>query len=283
MPVWNRVSIVGVGLIGGSIGVDLLRRGLAREVIGIGRRPESLAVAERAAALSRGTTNLAEGVQGAELVIVCTPVGRIVDDVLAVAKHAPADAVITDAGSTKAAIVAELENRLPRTSRFVGSHPLAGGERSGPGAAVGDLFVGRKVVITPTAQTEPTALAVVEQFWQSLGALTVRMSPDEHDRAVATTSHLPHLAATALALATGSGELPLVARGWLDTTRIAAGDADLWQQIIAANREHVLAALEQFGNELAEIQGSIEAQDWARLEALLAEGKARREAAGRGA
>ena len=280
MPQWNRVTIVGVGLIGGSIGIDLLRRGLAREVIGVGRRQESLAAAKQAGAATRTTLDLAEGVAGAELVVVCTPVGRIVDDVLMAARYAPLGALITDAGSTKVEIVAALADALPAGARFVGSHPLAGGERSGPSAATAELFVGRTVIVTPTTATEPGVEQAIREFWQQLGARVVTMLPDDHDRAVATTSHLPHLAATALAVATSARDLPLVARGWLDTTRIAAGDADLWRQIIAANRSHVLESLARFECELADLRRAVEQQDWPRLEALLAEGKRIRDAAG---
>jgi prephenate dehydrogenase len=279
MITWNRVAIVGVGLIGGSIGIDLLRRKLARHVVGIGRSDASLRAALRIGAVSSTTTDLAEGVRDVELVIVCTPVGRIVEDVRQAARFCPPGALITDAGSTKADIVAHLDGVLPAHVAFVGSHPLAGGERRGPTAAVADLFVDRLVVLTPTIDTTAGHVEVLHDFWSSLGARVISMTPEEHDRIVAVTSHLPHLVASALAASIDPSELPLVARGWLDTTRIAAGDAGLWRQIFDANRTNVLAALRRFEESLGTLRQSLEVEDLDRLEALLDAAKHQRDRA----
>ncbi len=285
MPARLRVAIVGVGLIGGSIGLALRQRGLAEEVIGIGRRAASLEKAVALGAVDRGTTNLVEGVAEADLAIVTTPVGTIVDAVRSIAK-ASTRAAITDAGSTKAEICRTLRQPLaedPEASpaapaRFVGSHPLAGGHRTGPEHARGDLFDGRTVVITPDDDTPPGLVLRFQEFWQSLGAEVTLLAPQEHDRALAATSHLPHLVAAALAAATPEEWLRLAATGWADTTRIAAGDPQLWTQIFGQNRTAVLDALRRFEHRLAQFEDAITTADPAALSAQLQEAKRLRDA-----
>lgn len=278
MKLWDTVAIVGVGLIGGSVGLGMRRRGLAREIIGVGRREESLRAARQLGAVNRTTLDLAEAAAEAELVIVCTPVGRIAADVRAAASASRRQPLITDVGSTKARIVAELAGPLPGGARFVGSHPLAGGEKNGPAAADGELFAGRTVVVTPTAPTRESDVADLEQFWRSLEARVVRMSPVDHDRALAATSHLPHLVAAALAAATAAGDLPLTASGWADTTRIASGDPELWAHIFLSNQANVLAALGQYRKTLDDLQKSLELGDEQQLIQLLTEAKLCRDA-----
>lgn len=279
---WKGITIVGVGLIGGSVGLALRRRGLAASIIGVGRRSASLRVAERCGAIDAGTTDLAAGVRAADLVVVCSPVGSIAVQVLEVLRRGPENVVVTDAGSTKRAIVAAVERGQPRGGRvrFVGSHPIAGGEKSGPGAARDDLFVDRLVVVTPTPRSAPTAVDVVEAFWQALGARTVRMTPASHDRVLAATSHLPHLLATALAAATRPEDLPFAGNGWADMTRLAAGDADLWRQILADNKVHVLKSLDKFAKVLADFRAALADDDARRLMRLLTAGKRHRDALG---
>lgn len=295
MKKWDVVAIVGVGLIGGSIGIDLLRGRLAREVVGIGRRAASLNAARRVGAVTRTTLDLAHGVAQADLVIVCTPVGRIVDDVLAVAAACPQSALITDVGSTKFEIVTELAKKLPPTVWFVGSHPLAGGEQAGAAAAVQGLFRDRVVVVTPTATATSIHTAGLESFdsraiqadtkaisgfWKSLGAQVVCMSAEEHDRKLAASSHLPHLAASALAAATPSDCLAFTAGGFADTTRVAAGDPSLWRQIFLSNRGNVLEALGKLEGVLASLRRALEANDAAEVERILTEAKRNRDALG---
>jgi prephenate dehydrogenase len=280
MQRWNRVAIVGVGLIGGSIGMALRQRRLAGEVVGIGRRPESLRVAKRVGAVDTTSTSLPRGVAEAELVVVCTPVEQIVAQVQTAAEHCAAKALITDAGSTKASIVGGLTGSLPRGVRFIGSHPLAGGEKTGPGVASASLFEGRTVVITPSASNPPRDVQAVARFWKALGAKTVECSPEEHDRALAASSHLPHLIASALAAATPHKCLPLTASGWADTTRIAAGDPELWTQIFTDNQRHLLDSLGQFEQVLAALRQAIERKDRRTLTKLLQEAKHKRDAVG---
>ena len=284
MPRWDTVALIGVGLIGGSIGLALRDRGAAKQIVGIGRSASTLRRARRVGAVTATTTNLAKGVRDAELVIVCTPVETVVRFVLEAAEHAPPGSLFTDVASTKAAIVAELDRRRDRLAsrkiRFVGSHPLAGSEKTGPQNARADLLDGRVVVVTPSARTRSADYREIERLWQHLGAKVLRQSPSAHDQAVAAISHLPHLVASALAAGTPTAALPLAAGGWLDSTRVAAGDVELWRQILADNRDHVLKSLSKFETVLTSFREALETEDDTRLVRLLKEGKRQRDAVG---
>ncbi|MCL6505342.1 MAG: prephenate dehydrogenase/arogenate dehydrogenase family protein [Pirellulales bacterium] len=276
---WDTVAIVGVGLMGGSIGLALRGRGLAREVVGIGRRAASLRVARRMGAVTRTSLDVARGVADAELVVVCTPVDRIVADIERVAASCRPDALVTDVGSTKGSIVRGVAGlKLP--IRYVGSHPLAGSERNGPAAATADLLVGRVVVVTPTRETPTRDRRELGRFWRALGARVVEMGAEEHDACVAAISHLPHVAAAALAGSTPAGAMPLAAQGWRDTTRVAAGDAHLWREILLDNRRNVLPRLDVYLQRLQAFQRALAEADATALERLLREGKRRRDAVG---
>jgi prephenate dehydrogenase len=277
---WKTVAIVGVGLIGGSIGLTLRRRKLAQRVVGVGRRTASLRRAKQLGCVDTTTTNIARGVTDAQLIIVCTPVGQIVEHVLEAAIHAHAEALITDAGSTKAEIVSAIENASDIRANFVGSHPLAGSEKNGAQFARDDLLDGRMVVLTPTRKTDKQVINMIESFWQSLGANTERMTPTAHDEALAAVSHLPHLIASALAASTPSKYLPFVAGGWQDTTRIAAGDVELWRQIFQDNKGDLLKSLDRFEQLLAKLRGAVESNDQSQLRRLLQAAKDRRDSIG---
>jgi prephenate dehydrogenase len=272
MAEFDTVTIVGVGLIGGSIGLAVRERKLAAQVIGVGRDDEKLDRAKRLGVIDAGTTNIAHGVEGAQLVVVATPVDTVADFVSQAAGHCANRALVTDAGSTKASIVERVEQLLIDRRdgpRFVGSHPLAGDHRTGVEFARSDLFEGRKAIVTPSEKTHRAAVVEIGGFWQSLGADVVVMGPAEHDEALAATSHLPHLIASALALSTPKDLLPLAASGWRDTTRIAGGDPHLWRAIFAANREEVLAALKRFDCWTAEFRELLTLGQDDRLERLL--------------
>jgi prephenate dehydrogenase len=274
------VAIVGVGLIGGSIGMALRKRELTASVVGIGRRQETLRVARRVGAVTHTTVDLAKGVAEAELVVVCTPVGRIVEDVRTVAQHCPPDTLITDAGSAKHAVVAALDGELPRGCRFLGSHPLAGGEKSGPAHASAELFEGRVSIITPTRNTRAEDFDLLEDFWSSLGSLVMQMSPEEHDRVLALTSHLPHAVAAVLATMVPENCFRLTGAGFIDTTRIAAGDPELWLQIFLANRDNLLRVLRQYQVELNTLVTALAAPDTQKLLEILTLAKKNRNALG---
>ena len=282
MKRWESVTIIGVGLIGASIGLALRERRLAKHVVGVGRRASSLRKAKDRGAVTATTTNLQRGVSAAELIVVCTPVELIVQRVVEAAAAAGPDTLITDAGSTKAEIVRSLDQQLKsnRSVSFVGSHPMAGSEKTGPTYAQADLFEGRVAVVTPTTRSSHAARDAIEEFWRSLGARAVRLSPSEHDRTVAMISHLPHLVSSAVAAATPDDDLPLASTGWLDTTRIAAGDPELWRQILADNRADVLKSLGKFEKVLASFRHALERNDQRKLLQLLEAGKQRREALG---
>jgi prephenate dehydrogenase len=250
----------------------LRERRLVQKIIGIGRRQQTLDVARKIGAIDSGVTSLANGVSQAQLIIVATPVDTIAERVLQASVACPPGALITDAGSTKHTIVAAVDAGLAsRRSgpRFVGSHPLAGNHRTGPDHARADLFERRTVVITPTEHTRPAATTEVRGFWESLGANVRVMSPAEHDAALAITSHLPHIAAVALAAATPTDLLPLTAGGWRDTTRVAAADPALWQAIFTANRQQVLDAISLMDQNMSILRDSLEQGDNETLLAIL--------------
>ncbi len=286
---FERAVIVGVGLLGGSIGLALRARKLAKYVVGISPRGSSLASAIELGAIDSASTTFATACRGADLAIVCTPVQSIAEHVQQCFQTMPADSLITDVGSTKESIVAAIDRTEARRN-FVGSHPLAGSEKSGVEHARENLFNNKLVVVTPAEQTvganqelvsrQTQLTEAVEILWQSLGARTLNMSPRAHDAAVAQISHLPHLLASALAAATPSDLLPLAASGWCDTTRVAAGGVLLWRQILEDNRHPVIAALEGFSSQLDEWLTALRNNDGQKLEALLLEGKQKRDALG---
>ncbi|MCX7425533.1 MAG: prephenate dehydrogenase [Planctomycetia bacterium] len=280
MQRFHTVAIIGVGLIGGSIGLTLRQRGLAERVIGVGRRQASLRTARRVGAVTNTTIDLAKGVEEADLVIVCTPVGRIVDDVRQAAEHCREGILITDAGSTKRSIVEALDDGLARGCRFLGSHPMAGSEKIGPSHASADLFEGRLAVITPTKNTHAQDFDLLAEFWTALGSVVVQMPADEHDRAVAVISHLPHAVAAALAATVPEEFFRLAGTGLKDTTRVAAGGPEVWTPIFKLNRDHILAALAGFRKNLDALGDAIRAGDEAQLERILTTAKKNRDALG---
>jgi prephenate dehydrogenase len=276
----GTLTIVGVGLIGGSIGLAARRRGLADRVIGAGRQAATLERARQLGAIDEACPDLVEAVRQAEVAVFCTPVTLIAEQVLAAAPGCAPGTLLTDAGSTKAAIVGALDGKLPSGVSFVGSHPLAGSEKRGPEHADADLFQGRVTVVTPGPRSDQAAVERAIAFWQALGSRVVLMEPEEHDRALALTSHLPHLLASALA-----GVLPpelrqLAATGFRDTTRIAAGDPSLWTGIFLQNRAALLEALEELQGQLIEFQKALMTGDQPATDALLARGKRSRDALG---
>ena len=281
MPSFQQVSIVGVGLLGGSIALALRQRLPNCKIVGIGRQQGKLETLIHSGMLHEATDKLAEGVATADLVVVCTPVEQIAATVSEALHYAPATCLATDVGSTKATIVRSvMQQGGDAARRFVGSHPLAGDHRSGAEYARPKLLERRTVVVTPAGGTAPEATERICEFWTSLGAEVLEQSPEQHDAALGYTSHLPHAVASALAAATPEDMLALAASGWADTTRVAAADPNLWRQIFLSNREAVLAAIDQFDQHLAWLRSAIAAADEAKLEQLLSEGKQRRDALG---
>jgi prephenate dehydrogenase len=277
---WPTVAIVGVGLIGGSIGRGLQARKLAARVIGVGRSRASLEAARRTGAVTETALDPA-AVAEADLVVVTTGVKSIPGLLEAIDRSIRPGTLLTDAGSTKASIVAAWEKRRKsRRGRFVGSHPLAGSHRRGPEAADGELFTGRVAVVTPAAATPTADVEAIGEFWSALGATVFVMSPREHDRIVAATSHAPHVMAAAIAAATSPAALPFTAGGWRDTTRIAAGDAELWADILLDNAGPLGTALGRVAAAAERILAAVEAGDRRRLVTLLSRAKDARDALG---
>src|SRR6185437_199878 len=269
----STLAIVGVGLLGGSIALAARRRGVVDHIVGTDRDPFALDEALRDGTLDEVFLPPSRTVIEADLVVFCTPVDRIAAQVVETARHCWSNALLTDVGSTKAAIVREVQGRIPNGVEFIGSHPLAGSEKHGFSHASAQLFDGRLVIVTPTAETSDNALSRIRDFWMALGARVQVMDADEHDRALALTSHLPHLLSSALA-----GILPpelyeLTATGFRDTTRLAAGQPSLWSAIFRANQPHVLTALDQLEAQLHHFRQALLQGDSAALETLLQQGK----------
>jgi prephenate dehydrogenase len=272
----ETVAIVGVGLIGGSIGMALRARSLADRVVGIGRDRERLDEGIRLGAIDVATTDPGQGVQEADVVVVCTPVTRIANDVLAVAESAPQGVLITDAGSTKRGIVEAIEHDPRGCASFVGGHPIAGSERKGVRHADPDLFEGRVCVLTPTAKTPTDRLRRARSFWKMLGCRVIEVSPAEHDEALATTSHLPHALAAALAGVVPVEALTMAAGAYRDGTRVAGSDASLWAGIFRENRAPLLRATAAFRERLAEFEAALAGGDDAAIVAWWEAARARR-------
>lgn len=276
----STLVIVGVGLIGGSLGLAAKSRGLVRRVRGVGRQAATLARAQTSGAIDEGALELTAAVADADMVVFCTPVDCIARQVVAAAPFCPPGCLLTDAGSTKAEILRAIAGRLPPAVAFVGSHPLAGSEKRGPDHARADLFQDRLTVVSRAAWTDAAALERTCTFWQALGARVQIMDPDDHDRALALTSHLPHLAASALAGVLPAELFELTASGFRDTTRVAAGDPSIWTGIFAQNRQAVLEALSRLGARLGQFEAALRAGDAATINDLLAQGKKVRDALG---
>ena len=277
----QQLAIVGVGLLGGSVAKAARLGGLAHRIVGIGRDAGRLRPALDDGTLDLAVTELDAGVREADFVLLAAPVLTIEGLLERVWRAAPDGALITDVGSTKRNIVRAAERlAATRSLSFVGSHPLAGSEQAGYRVARADLFRGATVVVTPTEATELGALKKTTEFWEALGARVSSLDPDTHDRTVAAISHLPHLIACALvdgAVRVEPSALELAARGFRDTTRIAAGDPDMWTEIFLANRDALSATVEAFREALADLQRAIDAGQADALRAVLARIKATRE------
>ena len=280
-PPWPTVAIVGVGLIGGSVGLAVKARGLARRVIGIGRTPATLATARDRGAVDETTTDLAAGVAEADVVVAAAAVSAIPTLLDAIDAAARPRTLVTDAGSTKRSIVAAWERRRrSRRCRFVGAHPIAGSHRTGPGAADAGLFTGRVTVVTPATATPEEDAREVGDFWSAVGSTVFVMAPRDHDRILAATSHAPHLLAAALAAATPADVTRFTAGGWRDSTRIAAGDPDLWADILLDNAAEVTRALARVRRITERMAVALEAGDRRAVVDILRRAKERRDALG---
>ena len=280
---FRKITIVGVGLLGGSLGLAVQKRRLAERVVGYVRRKSSASEARRARAVQAATRNLREAVSDADLVILCTPLAQMRALVLKMIPALKRGALVTDVGSVKASVVRDLERLVAEAgAHFIGSHPMAGSEKTGVRAARADLFVSAICVVTPTRSSPAPALRRIEQFWKSVGSRVRRLSPAEHDRLVSQSSHLPHLLAATLTNRVLDPKKPtaladLCATGFRDTTRVASGSPEMWRDIALANRRNIIRALDAFARDLARLRRALGAGDHKWLAQWLEQARERRE------
>ena len=277
---WQKVTLVGVGLLGGSLGLALKQRKLAARVEGFVRRPESVRECEKLGVVDAAHLDLNAAVSDADLIVFCTPIAQMRQLAERLRSHLPTHAVVTDVGSVKASLVQELE---PLVANFVGSHPMAGSEKTGPAAATPELFQNAVCIVTPTPHSHPKAVDRIEELWRSVGAITRRLSPEAHDELVSRSSHLPHLVAAQLVNYILADERPkdqasLCANGFRDTTRIASGSPEMWRDIAMTNRTHIARELAQFIDALQEVRAALEKGDSRAIEEFFIEAKRRRDA-----
>jgi prephenate dehydrogenase len=279
----EKISLIGVGLLGGSLGLAIRQRKLAGKVHAFVRRPESIPECQRLGVANLATLNMKEAVDRADLVILCTPLSQMRDLALQMRPFLKPGAVVTDVGSVKAGVALELEPIFREYHiSFVGSHPMAGSERTGLGAARPDLFNNAICLVTPTANSKVDAVCAVQNFWKSLGGWPVRMTPELHDDLVSRSSHLPHVVAAELANYVLSPAHPkeqalVCASGFRDTTRIAASSPEMWRDVVLANRKNLGRVLGVFIEDLQEFQLALEREDVKAIEEFFTKAKQRRE------
>jgi prephenate dehydrogenase len=281
---FERVAIVGVGLIGGSFALALKKANACRHVVGVGRGAANLKLATERGVIDSIAPDAAAAARGADLVLVATPLAQFKTVFAQMGSSIGAGALITDAGSTKQDVISAAREALKqKIAQFVPSHPIAGAEHSGAAAANAELFRGRRVVLTPLAENAAASVQRITDAWRECGARVSSMSAQEHDAVLAAVSHLPHLIAFALvhemAGREDSAELfSYAAGGFRDFTRIASSHPEMWRDICMANRERVLNELSRFTDKLGEVKRLLEKSDAGALEKLFTQA---REARGR--
>ena len=281
---WSKISLIGVGLLGGSLGLAIKQRKLASRVEGFVRRSSSIKECEELGVVHAASRELAPIVKDADLIILCTPLAQMREITLQFLPHLKRGAIVTDVGSVKGSVVNELERIVGEAGgHFIGSHPMAGSEQTGPKAARADLFEKAICILTPTARSNAAALKKVEEFWQAIGTRTLRLTADLHDDFVSRCSHLPHVVAAELANYVLSPAHPkeqalLCANGFRDTTRIASGSPEMWRDIAMANREKLARVLGVFIEDLQEFQLALEKGEVRVIEEFFEKAKQRRDA-----
>jgi cyclohexadieny/prephenate dehydrogenase len=280
-PMFKRLSLIGVGLIGSSISHAVRRGGLVGEIIGCSSTPETRDRAEALALVTKAYADPVDAVKGADLVVLCTPVGAYKEIAEAIGPHLEKGAIVSDVGSVKGAAVRDIAPHIPDGVHFIAGHPIAGTEQSGPDAGFAELFDGRWCILTPEADADPGALAKLEDFWRRLGSNVEIMTPEHHDMVLAITSHVPHLiaynivnTAAHLERVTDSEVIKFSAGGFRDFTRIAASDPIMWRDVFLNNKEAVLEMLGRFSEDLVTLQRAIRFADGETLERLFTEARA---------
>jgi len=281
---FRKIVIAGVGLLGGSLGLAVKQRGLAAKVDGLVRRSASITECDKLGVVDHATRDPLRAAENADLLVLCTPLARMRE---VLGKMLPAlkrGAIVTDVGSVKAGVIQELEPLVTEAGgHFVGSHPMAGAEKTGASAARPDLFVNAACAVTPTPRSSPDAVARVEEFWRSVGGFPLRLTPELHDDLVGRSSHLPHVVAAELANYVLSPVHPkqqamLCANGFRDTTRVASGSPVMWRDIALANRKNLARVLGVFVEDLQEFKLALENGDQKVVEEFFEKAKQRRDA-----
>jgi prephenate dehydrogenase len=280
---FDRIAVVGVGLIGGSFSLALKENKICAHVVGVGRSPANIKLALERGAIDSAGADAATAVRNADLVLVSTPVSQFEEIFREIESNLKPGALVIDAGSTKRDVVAAARAGLgAKIAQFVPAHPIAGAEHSGAAAAKPELFRGRRVVLTPLEENSKQDVETVAQLWAAIGARVSRMTPEEHDQVFAAVSHLPHLLAYALvddisARANAAQLFGYAAGGFRDFTRIASSHPEMWRDICIANRDRLLNELHSYEKKLKEIGTLLENGDAAALEKLFADARAARE------
>ncbi|MBL7210247.1 MAG: prephenate dehydrogenase/arogenate dehydrogenase family protein [Candidatus Omnitrophica bacterium] len=273
MRLFNKIAIIGTGLIGGSLALAIKKKGLAGEVVGVSRKKATLLSARKAGAIDRGSRNLSI-IKGADLVVLAIPVDTIIDLAPRIRRFIDRNCLVTDVGSTKERIVSSLNKIFPN---YVGAHPLAGSEKRGILNASPGIFKGSLCILTPTAKTASAALTKINLLWKRVGAKVVFLTPAMHDRILAFTSHLPHIIAFSLISAIPDKYLPLSSTGLRDTTRIAASDDEIWEKIIFSNREQIINSISAFESSLSRIKRAVQKKDRKAVTRFLTQAKSKRD------
>lgn len=276
----DQLTIIGTGLLGTSVGLALKARGFKGHIVGVARRAATHEQARSVGGIDAGTSEIAPAVRESDLVILAVPLGAFDATFTEIAPAAHDRLVLTDVGSTKSSVLAAAARHLPASlrRRFVGAHPMAGSEQQGPEAADAELFASKPCIITPEPDTDPAALERVEALWTTLGMTLLHMSAAEHDRAVATLSHLPHATAVLLVqVALEQGGWEVGSTGFRDTTRLASSNPPMRADILTANREAILTALSAMRGQLDRLEGLLREGDHERLSALLESSRTARE------
>ncbi len=280
-PMFERVALIGIGLIGSSLSHAMRRRGLAREIVGHARTSETRATALRLGLVSAAYATAAEAAKGADLVILCAPVGVCGDLTREMSAAFAPGAIVTDVGSVKSAIVRDCAPHVPAGVHFIAGHPIAGTEHSGPESGFATLYDNRWCVLTPTENADPAAVAKLKAFWEACGSNVEIMSADHHDLVLGITSHVPHLiaynivnTAAHLERVTDSEVIKFSAGGFRDFTRIAASDPTMWRDVFLNNKEAVLEMLARFSEDLTMLQRAIRYGDGDTLFKLFTDARA---------
>ena len=267
LPFFNRMVIVGVGLIGGSLAMISRRKGLVKEIIGVGRGAANLKEAVKLNIIDSFTFDISEAVKGADLIVLATPVGSFEWLVKQMRHGLNKGAIITDAGSVKGRMVSRIERLLPKGTYFVAGHPIAGKEKTGVKAASQTLFEGTKCILTPTKKTDASALKKIKALWKAVGAEVVLMDPMLHDKVLGAVSHLPHAAAYSIVNTVaeikkdGNNFIAFSGGGFKDFTRIAASSPEMWRDIFLSNRENLVNMISRYQKNLEKLKRYIKDKD----------------------